>query len=90
MKVSPDIHIRQCPAKKTETTIPNRRDVIQGIVYTGDGTNEEPNKGENMRQLRHLSQQELPSPLGLSRAGSKWCYQSSKTGAIQWDLKPLS
>lgn len=47
MKVFPDIHISQCPARKTETTIPNRRNLIQGIVYTGDGTIEEPNKGEH-------------------------------------------
>lgn len=87
MKVFPDISISQCPARKTETTIPNRRNLIQGIVYTGDGTIEEPNKGEH-RQLRYQSQQELPSPLGLSTAGSKWCYQSSKARVNQWDLKP--
>lgn len=42
----PDIHISQCPARKTETIISNRGNLIQGIVYTGDGTAEEPNKGD--------------------------------------------
>lgn len=41
-----DIHISQCPPRKTETTVSNRGNLIQGIVYTGDGIAEEPNKGD--------------------------------------------
>lgn len=39
--------ISQCPARKTETTsdISNGGNLIQGVVYTGDGAAEEPNKG---------------------------------------------
>lgn len=42
-----DIHINQCPARKTETSISNRGNLIQGIVYTGDRIAEEPNKGDH-------------------------------------------
>lgn len=39
--------ISQCPARKTETTsdISNGGNLIQGVVYTGDGAAQEPNKG---------------------------------------------
>lgn len=43
----PDIHTSQCPVRKTETTISNRGNLIQGIVYTGDGNAEEPNKEDH-------------------------------------------
>lgn len=39
-----DTLISQCPARKTETTVSYRGNLIQGIVYTGDGVAEEPSK----------------------------------------------
>lgn len=86
MKTSPDIHIRQCPASKTETTIPNRRNLIQGIVYTGDRIAEEPNKGDH--EATQISESSGAAVTSGAKHHRKWFSQRSKVGAIQWDLNP--